>query len=322
MVSANYHASEESLVEINIEDMLISFGIQNWRWARRLARRLFAHPARKFARHVLDFDRGVDADGLTAGSLRMLPDYVQSLTINGQENLPPQGPVLILSNHPGMADTLALFAALPRHDLRVLAAERPFLRALPATSRYLFFVPEAEDQRGQVVRQTAAHLRAGGAVLTFPAGKIEPDPRVLPGALESLKDWSISTGLFVRLIPGLPVLPVMVSGVIAAPSLRHPLTLLRRREEDKRRLAATLQILMREIFPRLWPVDVRVDIFPPIDTHPLAGFRHPQEITMKIIEQIYPHYEKTIQVLKQMPPSASFKTATAVAVSSVSEDGL
>lgn len=298
MIMADDQSNEQTLVEINIEDMLISFGIEKRPLARRIARHLFDYPARKFARHVLEFDHGVAAGGLNAGSRRMLPEYVRSLSVSGQEYLPNSGPVLILSNHPGMADTLALFAALPRSDLRVLAAERPFLRALPATSRYLFFVPEAEHQRGEVIRQTAAHLRAGGAVLTFPGGKIEPDPKVLPGALDSLDDWSISTGLFVRLIPGLPILPVLVSGVIAAPSLRHPLTLLRRRPEDKRRLAATLQILMRELFPALWPVDVQVDLLPPIDTRPLAVYRRPEEITHHLIDQIRPLYERTIAKIK------------------------
>lgn len=311
MNSADYDASEQALVEINIEDMLVSFGIQKWRFGRWLAKRLFDYPARKFARHVLDFDRGVAESGLTGGSQRILPEYVRSLTISGQENLPQNGAVLILSNHPGMADTLALFAALRRPDLRILAAERPFLRALPATAGYLFFVPEAEQHRGEVIRQTAAHLRAGGAVLTFPAGKIEPDPKILPGALESLNEWSISTGLFVRLIPGLPVLPVLVSGVIAAPSLRHPLTSLRRRVEDQRRLAATLQILMREFFPTQWPVDVRVDILPLMDTRPLADYRRPEDITRQLIEQIRPLYEQTIRKIHQRDSSASYPTLTA-----------
>ncbi|MEW6502373.1 MAG: lysophospholipid acyltransferase family protein [Chloroflexota bacterium] len=305
MNATEYRASEQTLVEINIEDMLISFGLEKWKAARPLAQIIFEHPARKFARHVLDFDRGVAAGGLASGSQRMLHQYIRSLTIVGQEHLPQSGPVLILSNHPGMADTLALFSALPRPDLRVLAAERPFLRALPATARYLFFVPESENQRGEVIRQTAAHLRAGGAVLTFPRGKIEPDPSVLPGALQSLEEWSISTGLFVRLIPALPILPVLVSGVIAAPSLHHPLTLLRRRTEDKRRLAATLQILMRELFPKMWPVDVRVDLFPPIDTRPLSGYRRPEEITRALIDQIRPLYERTIREIthpRYQPP--------------------
>ncbi|MEW6178424.1 MAG: 1-acyl-sn-glycerol-3-phosphate acyltransferase [Chloroflexota bacterium] len=299
MVSADYHTSEQALVEINIDDMLISFGIRRFGFARPFFKRLFDYPARKFARHILDFDRQVAEEGLTKASQRLLREYARSLTITGEENLPSAGAVLIVSNHPGMTDTVALFAALPRPDLRVLAAERPFLRALPATSRYLLFVPEEEHLRSEVLRQTAAHLRAGGAVLTFPAGKIEPDPQVLDGALESLAEWSVSTGVFVRLIPGIKIVPVLVSGVIADPSLRHPLTYLRRRQADRQRLAATLQILMHEFFPTRWPVDVRVDILPPIDTSPLASYRKPDEITRLLVAQIRKSYVQAIQQLKQ-----------------------
>lgn len=295
MDNAVYHASEEALVEINIQDMLVSLGIPNIRTGRNLLARLLDYPARKFARHVLDYDLGVAELGLAGGATRLLRSYVRSLTVNGRENLPEQGAVLILSNHPGMTDTVALFAALPRPDLRVLAADRPFLRALPATKPYLFFISEDGKDRLDVLRKTAAHLRAGGAVLTFPAGSIEPDPRVMPGAVESLSNWSSSAGFFIRMLPNLPVLPVMVSGVIAAPALRHPLTRLRRKPKDRDRLAATLQILMREFFPSRWEVDVQVDIFPLIDTAGMADLRDPARITTALIERIRPHYQRVSQ---------------------------
>ncbi len=301
MDSAAYHASEQALVEINIQDMLISFGIPNLKTGRGILARLLDYPARKFARHVLDYDQGVAQLGLAGGAARLLRSYVRSLTVNGHENLPQQGAVLILTNHPGMTDTVALFAALPRPDLRVLAADRSFLRALPATRQYLFFISDEGNDRLDVLRKTAAHLRAGGAVLTFPAGRIEPDPLVMPGAVESLLNWSSSAGFFIRMLPGLPVLPVIVSGVIAAPALRHPLTRLRRQPKDRERLAATLQILVREFFPSHWPVDVQVDIFPPIDTTGMAQLRDPQRITAALIEHIRPHYQRVSR--KGLPPA-------------------
>lgn len=294
MRDKEYQTREQALADLTIEDALISLGINGWPGPRRLARGVLGFPARAFARRVLSFDRGVDRHGLDAGARRILRTYARSLTIRGQEHLPEEGPVLILSNHPGMVDTLALFAALPRRDLRILAAEKPFLRALPATSRRLFFVPEAEQGRGAVIRQTAAYLRSGGAVLTFPAGEIEPDPQVLPGALGSLNRWSPSTGLFLRLVPGLAVLPVLVRGVIAAPSLRHPFTLLRHKQEDKRRLAAALQIFMGELFPKKWLVEPRVDIFPPLNTGELARYRRPERITQCLIEEIRTLYAERL----------------------------
>ena len=287
-----YRKSEQALIRINIDDMLISLGWQNHSFARSLLGPIFRYPARQFARQVLDYDRGVRDLGLAGGARRLLAAYVKGFEVHGAENLPPSGPLLILSNHPGMVDTVALFAALPRPDLRVLAAERPFLATLPATRPYLFFVPE-NNGRSEVIRQTARYLRAGGAVLTFPGGHIDPDPRVMPGAAAALENWSPSTGIFVHLAPDLQVLPVIVSGVIAAPSLRHPLTKLRRQSSDRQRLAATLQILAKVFLPNFWPVHVQVDILPPIPGRELMADPDPQAITRAAIERIRPYYQRS-----------------------------
>jgi len=40
-----------------------------------------------------------------------------------------------------------------------------------------------------LAHEVAAYLRSGGAVLSFPAGRIEPDPDVWSGALQSLNTW-------------------------------------------------------------------------------------------------------------------------------------
>src|SRR5215208_3711940 len=102
------------------------------------------------------------------------------VAVEGRENVPREGPLLIAANHPGLGDSLALFATIPRTDLRVVAAVRPLLDALPNTSRYLLTVAEASPGRFGLVRAATRHLRDGGAVLTFPGGRIEPDPAVLP----------------------------------------------------------------------------------------------------------------------------------------------
>jgi hypothetical protein len=185
---------------------------------------------------------------------------VRSAEVEGRENVPQEGPLLLVANHPGLTDTVALFAAIPRRDLRVVAAERPFLDALSNTSRYLLTMSEASSGRFGLVQAATRHLRRGGAVLTFPAGEIEPDPAVLPGAVEALKRWTASADLFVRLVPGLAVVPAVVSGVLSPAALRNPLTFLRRRPKDRQWLAATLQTMV----PTLHGVTVRVAFGQPI----------------------------------------------------------
>jgi 1-acyl-sn-glycerol-3-phosphate acyltransferase len=223
-------------------------------------------PARRLARQILTYDRIVGESGLGTGGAWALKRLSRNTSIEGQENVPRGGPLLLVSNHPGLADAVALFAATPRDDLRVIAAERPFLEALPNTSRHLLTVRETSAGRLGIVRAAARHLRGGGTVLTFPGGRIEPDPAVLSGAVEALDHWSSSADLFARLTPGLAVVPVVVSGVISPSALRNPLIHLRRRRRDREWLAATLQVLV----PALRNVDARVDFGRPIYAEPGA----------------------------------------------------
>jgi 1-acyl-sn-glycerol-3-phosphate acyltransferase len=203
-------------------------------------------------------------EGLAKASGQALQSFINGLEVIDQDQVPQTGPLLILSNHPGMSDTLALFASLPRPDLRIVGAERPFLKQLPHIDRRLIYVPEEANRRMGVVRQVVSHLRQGGAVLTFPAGMIEPDPACMPGAVASLETWSESISIFTRLVPQVRVVVAIVSGVIWPAALHHPLTRLRRLPKDRERMAAALQLLVLTLRPRLRPSRVRVAFSPPI----------------------------------------------------------
>jgi 1-acyl-sn-glycerol-3-phosphate acyltransferase len=283
------------LTEINLQDMIHSFGWKNSWLGRKVARIVFRKAAEKFARQVLDYDADVETGGLAEGSRRILSQFVGRVILEGEGNIPRSGPVVILSNHPGMTDTVALFASIPRADIRILAAARPFLRLLEATSRRLIFVPEGPESRFEVLRTAAEHLRNQGALLTFPAGKIEPDPAVLPGSVDSLAGWNPSIGLFSRMVPGLMIVPVIVSGVIARQAVFHPLTRLRRSRSERESLGASLQLLMNELKPDLWPVTVRVRFAPPISASELTALRDPALITAEIVSQITPFLEEVIR---------------------------
>jgi 1-acyl-sn-glycerol-3-phosphate acyltransferase len=284
------------LEAINLDDILVSLGWDHIRHARRLLEWPFRGLARRFAYQVLDFNQAVVDAGLHCGSQNFLRKMVADLVIEGQLSIPADGPVLFLSNHPGLFDTVSLFASIPREDLRIVAAERPFLRALPAVDPQLIYVSEANANGISVLRSAAAHLRAGGAVLTFPAGHIEPDPTVLPGARQSLDSWSSSIGLFARLEPAAMVVPVIVSGVLSPQATYHPLTRLRRKRTDRERLGATLQIMASVFWPSLWKdlwkVKIQVRFGEPISAASLVGLHDPKAITQAVIEKIRPMLEQ------------------------------
>ncbi|MEW6400929.1 MAG: 1-acyl-sn-glycerol-3-phosphate acyltransferase [Chloroflexota bacterium] len=279
----------EALTRINLDDVVASFGWQNSPTLQRALRRLAHAPARKFAELMFRFDQNIGECGLAEAARLMQQDYVRDIrlysdpshsvddatalghssdslgehSLRSGQRLVPEGPFLALSNHPGAVDTLALFTALNRPDLKIIALDRPFLRSLPNMSRQLFFVQEDAAARMSLVRQVSSHLRAGGAALTFPAGHIEPDPDIYPGAVESLQSWTDSTGVFLRMAPETAVLPVLVRGTVWDKAARHPLLALKKTRQEKEILAASLQFLGQIGFTRK-VLNVRVQIGKPI----------------------------------------------------------
>jgi len=252
----------ETLTKINLDDLLVSFGWQNQPVLARLLRRAFIAPAQTFAIQMTNFDAPVATHGLVEASRLTLRGYVSDLRVFGAEQI-PAGPFLALSNHPGMSDTLSLFVALNRPDLRIIAYNRPFLNALPNVSKQLFYLDENPASRFTLVRQVSTHMRNGGVALTFPAGHIEPDPDVHDGAPESLNSWTESAGVFIRLAPETAVLPVLVRGVVWRKTARHPLTYIKRTPAEREKLAAALQLLAQTMW-KIKPVSVRVQIGKPV----------------------------------------------------------
>lgn len=250
----------DTLTEINIDDLLDALGLLRIR--NSPVRRLLRPVARRFALIAHEFDARVGRQGLTPGSAWLMSRMTAGMLNSGLEHIPARGPVIIVANHPGMTDTVALFASLAsRPDLRVLALDRPFLRALPHVARQLIFLGDGPSGQLAAVRAAARHLKEGGALLTFPAGAIEPDPAAFGAerALASLASWSASYALLARLAPRAQLVPALVSHVVSGAAQRHPLTRLRRTPHDREKLAAALQVAL----PRYRDGVARVDFGAP-----------------------------------------------------------
>jgi hypothetical protein len=240
-------AEARGLTRINLDDLVESFGWHDRPLLSRLSRKVFAGPAAAFASEMARFDRAVASRGLAGAARALLGRFVAEVRVFGAERI-PRGGLLALSNHPGLCDALSLFGALDRPDLRIIAAHRPFLEALPSLSRHLSYLAEDGSARLAMIRQVGLHLRGGGAALTFPAGRIEPDPDRRPGALASLTTWSPSAGALLRLAPGTAVLPVLVRGVVWPPADRVWPGGWRIPQSHREKRAAALQLLAHTVF--------------------------------------------------------------------------
>jgi 1-acyl-sn-glycerol-3-phosphate acyltransferase len=278
----------ETITQLCADDLAHAFKLDRLKTLKPLIDAMCRAPSRRFARQIAGFDRLVADGGLAAGGRFILRLFAKRFTILGSEHVPASGPLLVVTNHPGMADAMALWVGLEaRNDIKIIAAERELLRAVPNVSRSLLYVSPHTGGRTGMLRAATAHVRSGGALLTFPAGHIEPDPTVAAGACESLASWSPSLALFMRSAPDALVLPAAVGGVISGTAQQNPLMRLFRDRRERDWAAATLQILI----PAYRDVHTRLAFGPPLRAADLIALDDPQLMIAAVTEQVAPLLE-------------------------------
>ena len=128
------------------------------------------------------------------------------LVVRGLEQLPSEGPYVLVTNHASYLDNLVLTAALPSHVCFVAKRElterfltRVFLRRIGAQ-----FVERFDLQRGVAdARQLTQAVRQGQLLVIYPEGTLTRVPGLLP----------FHMGAFVIAAEaGVPVVPVTIRG--------------------------------------------------------------------------------------------------------------
>ena len=207
-----------------------------------VVRRLMAPVADQVAGRFVAYDRALGETRLPDGSAWIVEDATGGLAVEGQERVPRRGPLLVVANHPGLSDAVALLAALGRDDAWIVAANYPFLRAMRLASRRFLFVSDDRRDRLSAFRDIVSRLRCGETVIVFPAGGLELDPALSRvAALASLATWSRSIELLGRLARDTIVLPAAVSGAVSRSAFDHPLSKRRGVLKERQRMATLLQ---------------------------------------------------------------------------------
>jgi 1-acyl-sn-glycerol-3-phosphate acyltransferase len=221
--------------------------------ARRWLGCIPARPVRRLASLAMQFDGRVGEDGAAAGCRWLLSHFVERVEAVSPEHIPLTGPVLIAANHPGAYDSFALIASLPRPNIKVLSSEVTVFRYLPNVAGHLIQTDRDPYKRLAAVRAAVSHLQAGGCLVTFASGFLDPDPLAYDGAAEearaALADWSPSLELLLRKASETQLVPAIVGGVVAPQWARHPLVRHRRRPHDRRKLAEFLQVIYQLVRP-------------------------------------------------------------------------
>lgn len=251
-----------------IDEIGNAFGLPKQYIVRRFFDPLFWLPAERFAKIGARFDQIVSDLGFCEAARWILPRFVQDILALGADQIPPEGPLLITSNHPGTVDSLVITAALRRNDIKIIASGIPFIKNLPFTRQHIIFVTQNIQERMLVIREGIHHLQKGGALLIFPSGNLDPDPAVLPGANEALSRWSSSLEIILRKAPQTRVLITIVSGVLSQSCIQHPLTRLQRGLRERQKLAEFLQVIQQLLSSKNFDLIPRItfEMFqPPID---------------------------------------------------------
>jgi putative hemolysin len=129
--------------------------------------------------------------------------------------IPATGPVVVVSNHPhGLVDgmILAEMVCRVRPDFKILT--RSLLTGIPEVAEFMIPVPFPHEDNArelglQMRNDTMDHLRAGGAIILFPAGKVAMSETFFGPAIEA--EWNVFTHKMIQK-SGATIVPVHFLG--------------------------------------------------------------------------------------------------------------
>jgi len=129
--------------------------------------------------------------------------------------IPATGPLVVVSNHPsGLVDgmVLAEMVTRVRSDFKILT--RSLLTGIPEVEQFMIPVPFPHEDNARELGlkmrdDTMTHLRAGGVIILFPAGKVAMSESWWGPAVES--EWNVFTHKIVK-SSGATILPVYFPG--------------------------------------------------------------------------------------------------------------
>jgi 1-acyl-sn-glycerol-3-phosphate acyltransferase len=139
----------------------------------------------------------------------LLMHFIYRLERRGVENIPEEGPALLICNHVGFADALVISAGCPR-PIRFIMESSIFKIPVASTIfRGMKAIPVAPAKDDPAVYErafeiVAAELRDGNLVCIFPEGRLTPDGEIgefRAGMMRILKETPV------------PVVPMALSGL-------------------------------------------------------------------------------------------------------------
>jgi hypothetical protein len=259
-------AVARELAALSVAEIVDAAGARGAPWiARRFVSMLARFPSARLGRSLARFDADLATVGVTDAATALLRRFGAAVEVEGA--LPASGAVLVVTNHPGAYDSIAMLAAVRRDDVAIVAAERTFLAAMPRFCEHLVFVADSRTResvmgRAAGLRRALSWLDAGRVLVQYGAGAIEPDARFVQRGADVLGEWSNGTAVLAAYAAthGAAIVPALVSGVhsrraMALPGIRAA----------ERRGVTTIAPLIQATMPGFRDVHVRVRFGAPIE---------------------------------------------------------
>jgi hypothetical protein len=254
-----------------VKEIVQAAGLPQARPVRVLFSRLFRKAIDRMAEIGVCLNRKIGEQGVAQGTGWALTNWCRPVRTRGREGVPTDGPLLVVSNHSGSYDSFVLCSELRRKDFKAISSDIPFFENLPHVAEHAIFLTDRTEDRMTAVRAGIRHLRAGGCLLIFGTGLVDPDPAVYPGAERHIDGWSPSIDLFLRTVPETKLVVTICSGVVAEKWARHPVTWLRRVDWQKRRIAEFGQVIQQLFFPGSLYLSPCVSFAPPVGVDELRA---------------------------------------------------
>jgi putative hemolysin len=129
--------------------------------------------------------------------------------------IPKSGPVVVVSNHPsGLVDGMIMAELVNRvrSDFKILT--RSLLTGIPEVEQFMIPVPFPHEDNARELglemrEHTMAHLKAGGVIILFPAGKVACSESWFGPAIEA--EWNVFTHKMIQR-SGATILPMYFPG--------------------------------------------------------------------------------------------------------------
>lgn len=285
MTARYFESAPERIPDIDtLVDVLIFEVTQHFKLAKNsflygMIDRFAQVPAKRFARVMQWFDQAVADSSIWEAAKMALLELTKGLEVKGLKKVPCDGPLLVVANHPGSADSVAAMAAIERPDQSMVVIERPMLLAMPNFSRHMIYVDEDNPQRFSLIKKVIQKLKEGQTVITFPRGNLEPDPSLIPGAIDSVNNWSESIGLFLSQVPDTMVQPLLISDVLVPRAWNSALARRAKSVKVRQQITMVLQIAMQQLFPKSnWKIPIKVTATECIAARELSGSLDPHEM--------------------------------------------